>query len=262
VPTPLARRLKTARQLLRRKPRQFELHQALRLLQESDPERPIRITVADQTPVENAVLGAEFPTRRESARIVVNPAVIPAGTTPDSLCEAVSLLHAAWVMAHPFAVTGGPEEMQFIREAQGFSGVPHEPSFPDLERAYFAGPFRRGGTFDLVRLCADYFGVPVRYETTSERGGNLRIGPVGWEEYVEFLPGEGSAYVALRNLVSRLVPIGLEISVLLILRAGDVPACRPGSHGAHVGLAAWPQDGHKSDDVETIYDLNPLESDR
>jgi len=68
----------------------------------------------------------------------------------------------------------------------------------------------------------------------------VRIGPLRHEAFENFLPG-GSAYKPLMQLSRLFAGLELDFDVQLVLRAGEVPACRLRSAGAgaRLGWSSW-----------------------
>ena len=68
----------------------------------------------------------------------------------------------------------------------------------------------------------------------------IRIGPLRHGVFENFLPG-GSAYRPLMQLARLFAGLGLDFDVQLVLRAGEVPACRLQSAGvgARLGWSSW-----------------------
>ena len=69
----------------------------------------------------------------------------------------------------------------------------------------------------------------------------LRIGPLGLEEYVDFLPG-GRCFAPLTALVREFVGDHLSFDVQPVLRADEVPALKLDGRGkvpVRLGRTAW-----------------------
>lgn len=69
----------------------------------------------------------------------------------------------------------------------------------------------------------------------------IRIGPLGFKEFRDYLPG-GPALRPLAELVRLYVDAELDFDIQLVLRAEEVPACRLSSEpggGARLGRHAW-----------------------
>jgi len=255
--TPLADPITTASQILVESPSQFELHQLLRLTRNQRSANAMRIAIAATTPSRSEVLSAVD--EGDRTEVGVNPSVIP-GDCPESLHhDLIELMHAVWRIANPFSCP--QSEQEFVTELRACGGLGGESGLPGAFSAYYAGLIRRGASSDLECILTDYFGVPVQFVTQTPRCAELRIGPIDWDDYLEFLPGESScAWRSLRQLLFDLIPAGPQMDVVLILRADQVPACVPDALGSCVGIAAWPLDGRADDDVSMKYSVMEDES--
>lgn len=155
----------------------------------------------------------------------------------------------------------------------------------DLGLLHYAGLLaqRPRNAVGLRALLADYFQLPVQVEqfrgqwlaldranqSCLGRGGSndrlgtnlvagarvwemqskfrLRLGPLGYDDFVAFLPDrapapERKAYFLLVHLARLYVGADLDFDVQLVLRARDVPACRMGKGdglGARLGWNTW-----------------------
>jgi type VI secretion system protein ImpH len=107
-------------------------------------------------------------------------------------------------------------------------------SLPQEDRTYLAGSSR----------VSERLGVGVvTGEEVWDHHGRIRIslGPMDFERYVEFLPGE-SGHRELAAWVQFYSDGAYETEVQLILVREDVPECELGSHGEEaprLGLVSW-----------------------
>jgi type VI secretion system protein ImpH len=107
-------------------------------------------------------------------------------------------------------------------------------TLPQENRTYLAG------SGDVSEQLG--FGV-VAGEEVWDHHGRIRIslGPMGFEQYKEFLPGE-SGYRELAGWVQFYSDGAYETEVQLILNREDVPACELGGRGEEsprLGLVSW-----------------------
>jgi type VI secretion system protein ImpH len=86
------------------------------------------------------------------------------------------------------------------------------------------------------------FGVVAGEEVWDHHGRiQISLGPMKFNEYVQFLPGE-SAYKELAGWVQFYSDGAYETEVQLILHHEDVPVCELGGHGdesPRLGLVSW-----------------------
>jgi hypothetical protein len=256
--TPLARRLKSARRLFVERPEEFELHQLLRLLRRADG-RPMDTTlVRDGAGATPAVRHVTSPKRATPAAMEVDAGLLPVACDDGQAGDVVAFLQDVWEIANPFAVgeRGADGADQFVQEACAFAGVATRHDIEPGYLAHAAGSFRRRGAADVAAVCADYFDVPVRFEPVNGRRGRLRVGPVTFAEYAEFLSDEDDLAVRkLFALAAALLGPAIDIDAVFVLKADEVPPCVPGTIGATVGLTAWPRQGrtpHRDDMEHTI----------
>jgi type VI secretion system protein ImpH len=162
----------------------------------------------------------------------------------------------------------------------GTEGMRGRARIPDRTCIYYAGLLGRHiRTADSLRqILEDYFDVPVEInqfagtwrtlpkenrtflsgsgkaseqlgfgvvtgEEVWDHHGRIRItlGPMGFEQYKEFLPGE-SGYHELAGWVQFYSDGAYETEVQLILNREEVPACMLGSRGEQtprLGLVSW-----------------------
>jgi type VI secretion system protein ImpH len=160
----------------------------------------------------------------------------------------------------------------------GLEPLRDRQAFPDHSLLFYAGLFaqQHRSAVSLEALLRDYFGHPASVATFAgqwlrlapeqrSRMGRLgaynrlgvdtvaghkawdvqshfrvRIGPLRFAEFVEFLPG-GAAFEALADLVRLYVRAELDFDVQPILRADEVPWCRAsrGQGGSRLGRTSW-----------------------
>lgn len=130
------------------------------------------------------------------------------------------------------------------------SNVPRRARVPDAQQLRLArGPARLGRT-------------SVLGERMFDRGGAFRIvvGPLGFEAYRRFLPG-GSELSRLVRLTRLYVRDPLDFSVLLLLRAEEVPPLRlDPTEPRPLGWASWitPRGAEQGRARIPIHSLDPL----
>ena len=66
----------------------------------------------------------------------------------------------------------------------------------------------------------------------------LKIGPLDYETFSKLLPGE-SLYISLKEMVANLFSASIQVNVLLMLRADEIPCARIGGSKTRLGLNAW-----------------------
>ena len=84
-------------------------------------------------------------------------------------------------------------------------------------------------------------GTIVGDEIWDQHGGiRVRLGPLSYKRYLEFLPGE-PAYTALRSLVRFYGNDEFDFEAELILKKEETPACQLGSGEAppRLGWTSW-----------------------
>jgi type VI secretion system protein ImpH len=85
----------------------------------------------------------------------------------------------------------------------------------------------------------------------QESGFELRLGPLHLHQFLAFLP-IGRAFGALVDLVRFYAGNGLDVTVRLTLRAGEVPPCRLG-WGPRLGWSSWLKTGYfEKDDSQVV----------
>jgi type VI secretion system protein ImpH len=88
----------------------------------------------------------------------------------------------------------------------------------------------------------------------QQSGVRLHIGPLGLNQYVDFLPS-GSAYEPLQSLAKFAGRGELDFEVRLILKKDDVPTCELGG-AQRLGWTSWaktqPKQEHAGDTILTI----------
>jgi predicted component of type VI protein secretion system len=256
--TPLARRLKLARRLLVERPEEFELTQLLRLLRRADGHPVDTTLVRDEPGATPVVRNVTPPTRTTPAALEVDAGLLPVACDDGQASDVVAYLQEVWEIANPFAAgeRGADGADRFTQEACTFAGVAARRDVGPGYLAHAAGSIRRRGAADVAAVCAEYFDVPVCLEPINGRRGRLRVGPLTFAEYAEFLSGEDdSAVRKLFALAAALLGPAIEIEVVFVLKADEVPPCVPGTIGATVGLTAWPRQGrapHREDMEHTI----------
>ncbi len=132
----------------------------------------------------------------------------------------------------------------------------HAAGLEDLLKGYFGEPVEviqfvgrwlALGPGDRSRLGARGVNNTLRVNLSlgsrvwDERGKfRLRIGPLTYERYNEFLPGR-PAFRALVKMARLYIGPEYEFDVQLVLRARDVPLCRLGAApaGAQLGRNSW-----------------------
>lgn len=113
----------------------------------------------------------------------------------------------------------------------------------------FAGTWRslpsgNQTTFDGLNRASEMLGVGtvVGNEVWDHHGRiRIRIGPIGFDDYVSFLPGPG-AYQDLEAWVRFYSSGQYEAEVQLILKREEAPSCELGltnKQGPRLGLASW-----------------------
>lgn len=168
----------------------------------------------------------------------------------------------------------------------------------DESLLYYAGLLgqRPHGATGLQGILQDYFGVPVqvvqfkgRWLTLSEEsrsrlgrgeeggstigravlggrvwdqqaGFRLRIGPLGFAAFHDFLPS-GTAFAPLVELARFFAGQELDFDVQLLLKAADVPRCRLGDTGARsprLGWSTWLKTAEFTDDADDTMLAGPL----
>ncbi|VXB13998.1 putative cytoplasmic protein [Burkholderia sp. 8Y] len=192
----------------------------------------------------------------------------------------LSLFYRAWADAQPVVSADRPQEdriADYVGSFFGFGapGMHNRDAVPDHARRHFAGvlaaPTRHAGGLRLI--LARFFGVPVAIEPwrgnwialpadSLTRLGDARlgvsavagtrvwdcqhkfrivIGPLGYADFVRFLPG-GASLRKLRDWVRSYVRDPLDWELALHLKRDDVPALRLASQpkgGARLGWTTW-----------------------
>ena len=83
------------------------------------------------------------------------------------------------------------------------------------------------------------FGVVAGDEVWQDESTvRIRLGPLGLEQYLEFLPG-GAAFEALHALTRFFSGDELEFEIRLILKREEVPACELGTEGDAAPRLGW-----------------------
>jgi Type VI secretion, TssG len=248
--TPLARLLKSVRRRLAESPTRFEINQVLRLFDRAG--REVRV-VPDPSPVCRAgeVVEVRLGRGKHPTEVMVNTPALPAvvrAAGAEAVVEYVRTRYAAWVAGHPALAAETPPaaETAFARELRATAAAPAGGFAPEF-LAFAAGAFRRGGAADLEAACTEYFGVPVRLEPESGTAARLRVGPLTFAEFLDFVPTEGgTALAALLALAGLFLGPAAAPDVLLVVRADEVPVCVPETDGAVVGVACWPHPGGRT----------------
>ncbi|HEV7519086.1 MAG TPA: type VI secretion system baseplate subunit TssG, partial [Thermoanaerobaculia bacterium] len=86
----------------------------------------------------------------------------------------------------------------------------------------------------------------------QESGFELRLGPLHLHQFLSFLPTLGNAFRSLVDLVRFYAGDGLDFTVRLTLKAGEVPPCRLG-WGPRLGWSSWLKTKHfATDDSQVV----------
>ena len=86
----------------------------------------------------------------------------------------------------------------------------------------------------------------------QQAGFRLRLGPMGYAEFLELLP-MGSRFRVLVQMTRFFVSQGLDFDVQLVLKGEDVPVCRLGDRGPgapRLGWSTWLGGGVRARDVD------------
>lgn len=267
--TPLARRLKPISRKVIESPARFKLNQLLRLFDRAGV--PVR-TVVDPSPIcrMGEVVSVRPARRKQPAELTVTSSALPLAICSggaEAVEEYIRTRHAAWVMGHPALateVTKGADKTTFARQLHALANVPGS-GVPEEFLAHAAGAFRRGNSHDLEAACSEYFGVPIRLEPESGARARIRVGPLTFAEFLEFLPSVGGlALTDLHALAGAFLSEMPPPDVLLIVRADEVPRCMPNTAGATVGVACWPHTGGRTrrDDAEYLISGDTFEQEQ
>jgi type VI secretion system protein ImpH len=162
----------------------------------------------------------------------------------------------------------------------GTAGLENRQEVPDTALLYYTGllGLQTRPAAALEQLLNDYFGVPVEIEQfvgswhridpqhqcrlgedtrfAGELGSGallgerirdeqsrvrVRLGPLGLEEYRDFLPG-GEAHRKLKSILAFYAGMEFDMEAELVLRREDVPECELGTEGKagpQLGWTTW-----------------------
>jgi type VI secretion system protein ImpH len=135
------------------------------------------------------------------------------------------------------------------RSAEGLRGILEDYFEVPVEIRQFIGSWRR---LEISDQCG-FEGVPgvseqlglgavVGDEIWDQQSGvRIRLGPLTFEQYVEFLP-EGSAWAPLTAIARLYAGEGTDFEVQLVLRRDETPACglsAPGDFIPQLGWTSW-----------------------
>jgi type VI secretion system protein ImpH len=86
----------------------------------------------------------------------------------------------------------------------------------------------------------------------QQAGFRLRLGPMGYPEFLELLP-TGARFHVLVQMVRFFASQGLDFDVQLVLKGDDVPVCRLGDRGpgaSRLGWSTWLGGGARTRDAD------------
>ncbi len=169
-------------------------------------------------------------------------------THEAALVAGESLLYYAGLFASRRRHAAGLEDL-----LKGYFGQP-------VEVIQFVGRWLSLGPGDRSRLSARGMNNQLHVNLTlgsrvrDEQGKfRLRVGPLSYTRYTEFLPGR-PAFQALVKIARLYIGPEYEFDVQLVLRAEDVPRCRPGATrgGAQLRRTTWLTSREATEDIDNM----------
>ena len=209
--------------------------------------------------------------------------------------RSLAWFYQAWAKPRPECMTtqeGGDAYLQMLSALAGLRAAPGS----GLERetlAFYATQFRSRAVsaHAIAGVCSEYFGVPFVVEPLigvwtelppphqaqlgvahvgldagvllgarifeCDSRVRVRIGPLGRDDFEDFLPGRAGA-ASLAALLSQYCGAGITYEIRPTLRAADVCGCHLGAGEAALGVDAYLLAGPSARDRDdTFYLLHP-----
>lgn len=183
--------------------------------------------------------------------------------------------------------SGTLERVLFALAGMGTEGLRGRLPFRDHALLSRAGLLARrpASACAIERVVRGYFGVPVRVEQFQARwypigasdqnrlgeansrlgtdlfageevllgqfAFRLRIGPLAWEAYQDFLPS-GGAFAPLRELVRLATSEEFDFEIQLVLQREEAPECALGGERVRLGWTTWIVSGERDRDPDDV----------